>query len=66
MFAMRVIFVLVPNGGYPMINYEFRNDEGIHLLYPQGSPDAVDFTSITNQMNTNQHGNAVCNRLTCV
>lgn len=36
MFTARVTFAPLPNGGYPMINYELQHDKGILLLHPEG------------------------------
>jgi hypothetical protein len=35
-----------------MINYELRHDDGILVLHPEGSLEAADFISITNQVDT--------------
>lgn len=39
-----------------MINYEFRNDEGILVLHPEGPLEAADFISITSQVDTYLEG----------
>jgi len=56
MFAMREISALLPKGGYPMLNYELRHDEGILVLHPEGPLEAADFISITSQVDTYLEG----------
>jgi len=53
---MRDISASLHNERYPMINFELRHDEGMLVLHPEGSLEAADFISITNQVDTYMAG----------
>jgi hypothetical protein len=42
----RAILAPLPNGGYPMLKHELRQDDGILVLHPEGPLEAADFTML--------------------
>ena len=42
----------ITQGGYPMLNYELRHDEGILVLHPEGPLETADFTTLASQVDT--------------
>jgi len=60
-FSMSIAQALLaplPNGGFPMLKHELRQDDGILVLHPEGPLDAADFTTLARDVDVylERHG----------
>ncbi len=54
----RAILAPLPNGGFPMLKHELRQDDGILVLHPEGPLEAADFTALATDVDAylERHG----------